>query len=194
MAQDELTKFKVVVIGGSAGSLEVVMAIIASLPADPRAIVIIVVHRKNDSESVLEHLLSHKTRLPVTEVEDKEPIIANAVYIAPPDYHLLMENEANFSLDTSEKVHYSRPSIDVTFESVAETFGDRVIGILLSGSNADGANGLAVIKDRGGYTIVQDPSSADVGFMPQQAINRGCVDVILHGDKISEKLNSLLTA
>ena len=115
----------------------------------------------------------------VKEVEDKEFIVPNAIYVAPPDYHLLVEDEYSFSLDSAEKIHFSRPSIDVTFESVSEKFGQRAIGILLSGANADGAEGLGCIKEAGGITIAQDPASADVGFMPQQAINLGIVDHVV---------------
>ena len=192
MAENTVEKYKVVVIGGSAGSLEIIMDIVKALPPNPNAVVIIVIHRKSDYDSMLRDLLSHKTTLPVTDVEDKEGIRRNRIYIAPPDYHLLIENETTFCLDYSEKVHYSRPSIDVTFESVADVFGSMVIGILLSGSNADGAQGLCVIKEKGGQTIVQNPETAEVGFMPQQAINRGCADHIINREDIPSKILSLI--
>ena len=192
MAKDQVEYDKVVVIGGSAGSLEVILDIIQKLPEDPHAVFIVIVHRKNDNDSVLQDIISHRTRLIVTEVEDKENILAGRIYIAPADYHLLIENETTFSLDSSEKVHYSRPSIDVTFESVAEIFKDRVVGILLSGSNADGAEGLSIIKKMGGRTIAQNPVTAEVGFMPQQAINRGCVDNVLDAGEIPGRLVSIL--
>jgi len=188
MAEDPVRSFRIVVIGGSAGSLEVIINILQELPQDSGAVFIIVVHRKNDKDSILENLLSYKTSLKVIEVEDKDPIIPNTIYLAPPDYHLLIENEQNFSLDSSEKVHFSRPSIDVTFESVAGIFSTRVIGILLSGANADGAAGLSSIKKMGGFTIVQNPETAEVGFMPQQAIHRGAVDYILDANKIPAAL------
>ncbi|RYF82560.1 MAG: chemotaxis protein CheB [Chitinophagaceae bacterium] len=169
MAQDDIT-YKMVVIGGSAGSLDVVLKIVSGLPAQTKASFIIVLHRKSDSESILTNLLSIRTRLKVKEVEDKDEIHPGTIYLAPPDYHLLLEDEKNFSLDSSEKVHYSRPSIDVTFESVAETFGRRAIGILLSGANSDGAIGLKQLRESGGLTIAQDPKTAEVDFMPRQAI------------------------
>jgi two-component system chemotaxis response regulator CheB len=177
MAQNQVTR--VIVIGGSAGSLDVLLSIIQAIPANAGLLVIVIVHRKKDTEGLLTHLISTRTSLPVKEVEDKESIVPNAVYVAPPDYHLLVEDENTFSLDTAEKIHYSRPSIDVTFESVSEKFGQRAIGILLSGANADGAEGLGCIKAAGGITIAQDPVSADVGFMPQQAINLGIVDHVI---------------
>ncbi|HYE55071.1 MAG TPA: chemotaxis protein CheB [Chitinophagaceae bacterium] len=192
MAQDAVSTYKTIVIGGSAGSLDSMLRIIAGLPASKKFIVIVVLHRKNDTDSILTDLIRARTRLAVREVEDKEAIVPGTVYLAPPDYHLLIENEQLFSLDTSERVHFSRPSIDVTFESVAETFGERAIGILLSGANADGAAGLEKIKHLGGFTIVQDPASAEVGFMPQQAINRGAPNQVLLADQIAAVVNNLL--
>jgi len=186
MAETTVKAFKVVVIGGSAGSLEVILSIIKGLPPDPQAVFIIVVHRKNDKDSILETLLGYQTELTVKEVEDKDPLLLNHVYLAPPDYHLLIETEDSFSLDSSEKIHFSRPSIDVTFESVAETFQERVIGILLSGANSDGAKGLLAIKNQGGYTIAQHPATADMGYMPQQAIALGAADLVVEAGGILE--------
>jgi two-component system chemotaxis response regulator CheB len=179
MAQDPLDNCRVVVVGGSAGSIDVLMHIIEKFPPVINCVFIIVIHRKNDKDSILEDIVSHKTKLAVREVEDKEPVAINTIFIAPPDYHLLVENEKFFSLDSSEKVQFSRPSIDVTFESVAEVYKDRVIGVILSGANADGTEGLLKIKDAGGYTIAQDPLTAEVGFMPQQAINAGAIDKVI---------------
>ena len=192
MAEDQVTPSKIIVIGGSAGSLEVIINIIQQLPRNSGAVFIVIVHRKNDKDSILENLFSYKTELHVTEVEDKDLILPNTIYIAPPDYHLLIETESIFSLDSSEKVHFSRPSIDVTFESVADVFRDRVVGILLSGANADGAAGISHIKTMGGHTIVQNPETAEVSFMPQQAIHRGAVDDILDADQIPTVLLNLL--
>lgn len=185
MAEDKMNHYKIIAIGGSAGSLEVVLKIIESLPAISGSVFIIVMHRKPAADSILKDLLSSKTTLPVKEVEDKEPIQPGTIYIAPANYHLLVEDETTFALDSSEKVQYSRPSIDVSFESIAECFGADVLAVLLSGANSDGAEGLACIKAKGGYSIAQDPSSAYVGFMPQQAINLGVVDEVLHGDEIA---------
>ena len=184
MAEDPVRKTKVVAIGGSAGSLEVIIDIVQHLPENPGAVFIIVLHRKNDKDSILQDLLSQKTALTVIEVEDKEVISPNTIYLAPPGYHLLIENQMTFSLDSSDKIHFSRPSIDVSFESIAEVFKDRVIGILLSGSNADGAQGMAAIKGMGGRTIAQNPKTSEVGYMPQQAIELGCVDHIVDNEKI----------
>ena len=191
MAQDAV-KYKMVVIGGSAGSLDVILKMVPALPVNAGASFLIVVHRKNEPDSLLAGLLSSRTVMPVKEVEDKEPILPNHLFIAPPDYHLLVEDETLFSLDCSEKVHYSRPSIDVAFESIAQTFGAACIGVLLSGANADGAEGLKKIKEHGGLTLVQDPTTADVPYMPQSAINRFSVDKILPPDEIGELIKMLI--
>ena len=183
MAKNKVN-FAVVVIGGSAGSLEVIIKIIAALPADTKASFIIVLHRKSYSDTTLFELLNSKTLLPVKEVEDKEPFIAGCIYIAPSDYHLLLENEKNFSLDSTEKINHSRPSIDVTFESVAEIFGKKAMAVLLSGANADGAEGLQKIKACGGYSVVQDPATAEVDYMPQQAIKKGAIDAIVPAEDL----------
>lgn len=192
MAQDEVRPFPVIVIGGSAGSLEVVLDIVRGLPANTNAVVIIVLHRKNDTESVLHDIISHITRLNVVEVEDKDAVQPGTIYIAAPDYHLLLENEYSFSLDSSEKVHYSRPSINVTFESVAGVFGKRALGILLSGANADGAEGLLVMKEAGCHTIAQDPKTAEVNYMPQQAINLKAANEIIGRAELSTAVNNFL--
>jgi len=182
MEKDKIKRL--VVIGGSAGSLEVILGLVSGLPVNADFTYILVVHRKSDSDSLLAHILSSRTPMPVCEVEDKEEILPNHIYIAPPDYHLLLENEGLFSLDSSEKIHHSRPSIDVTFESAAETFGAKTIGILLSGANADGAMGLRAIKDKGGLTIVQNPAAAEVAFMPEQAIKMDAAKQILDNSEI----------
>ena len=192
MAENKVRGYKIIAIGGSAGSFEVVLKIVAALPVYTTSVFILILHRKMAAGSVLQDLLSLRTTLPVKEVEDKEPIQAGTIYIAPPDYHLLVENDSSFTLDGSEKVQYSRPSIDVSFESIAECFGADVLGVLLSGANADGAEGLACVKAAGGYTIVQDPSTADVGYMPQQAIDLGVADQVLHANKLAGEIAKYL--
>jgi two-component system, chemotaxis family, protein-glutamate methylesterase/glutaminase len=170
---------KVVTIGGSAGSLDVILNVLSSFPTDSGAVVIVVVHRKNDADSILADLIIARTEIPVKEAEDKDQILPGHIYLAPPNYHLLIETNFHFSLDASEKIHFSRPSIDVTFESIAEMFGDKVIGILVSGANADGALGLKAIQQAGGLTIAQEPGTAEVDYMPKQAIVIGAADMIL---------------
>ena len=194
MAQNEIAPFPVVVIGGSAGSLEVLLGIVRGLPVNTNAVIVVVVHRRNDSESVLEDIIAHLTRLRVAEVEDKDMVEPGSVYIAPPDYHLLFEGEGSFSLDSSERVNYSRPSIDVTFESVAGVFGKRALGILLSGANADGAAGLLAMRVAGCHTIAQNPATADVDFMPRQAINLNAAVEIIDAAGMSNAVNHFIAS
>jgi two-component system chemotaxis response regulator CheB len=190
MAQDHV--MKVVVIGGSAGSLEIILNTVAQLPTDMNVAYVVIVHRKNEPGSLLPNLLASRTKMKVKEVEDKEMLVPNSIYIAPPDYHLLFESRESFSLESSEKIHYSRPSIDVTFESAAEIFGADAIGVILSGGNADGAEGLKKIKLAGGITIAQNPSTAEVGYMPQQAINLNCIDKIVDPDVLGSVLCNII--
>src|ERR1019366_6769016 len=127
---------KLVVIGGSAGSLQVILSFLAALPADFPLPVLIVLHRNGVFESNLEDLFASRTRAPVKEVEEKELIIPGTIYVCPADYHVLLEKDHSFSLDFSERVHFSRPSIDVTFRSAADSFGEELVALLLSGGNA----------------------------------------------------------
>lgn len=191
MAKDAV-KYKIVVIGGSAGSLDIILKIVASASVNPSMVYIVILHRKPDAESILESLFSSRTKLVVREVEDKDSIQPGHIYIAPADYHLLLEDKNNFSLDSSEKIFFSRPSIDVTFESVAEVYENSVIGILLSGANADGAKGLSSIKKAGGFTIVQNPKSAEVDYMPRQAIEKLQPNAIVNAEEIPSFLNHLI--
>ena len=181
---------QLVIIGGSAGSLEAILEMLPLFQPDNGFAYLLVLHRKN-SDSILSNLLADKTKLQVKEAEEKEPISPGCLYIAPADYHLLIEQDRSFSLDDSEKVNYSRPSIDVSFESASEVFGRSLIGILLSGANADGALGMKAIQERGGVTIAQDPEDATVSYMPQSAINEGAVDYIAKAADIPRLLAQL---
>ena len=192
MAQDPVRKYRVAAIGGSAGSLEVILQIISTLPVNAGITYILILHRKNDADSILTGLLATRTTMPVKEVEDKDPIIPDTVCIAPPDYHLLTEDQNNFSLDSSEKINFSRPSIDVTFDTVAEVFGRSAIGILLSGANADGAAGLKKIRDAGGFTIVQNPESAEVDYMPGKALELCPDHFIADANEIGKLIRELI--
>ena len=192
MAQNKMSRFRIILIGGSAGSLEVILNIINGLPKKPDAVFVIIMHRRSDKDSILQNLLSYKSKLPVKEVEDKEIIHNDTIYLAPPGYHLLVENSETFSLDSSEKVHFCRPSIDVTFESVAEIFTTDVTALLLSGANADGALGLKIIRQMGGRTLVQNPATAEVSFMPQQAVNLKVADEILDANRLLPRIQELL--
>jgi two-component system chemotaxis response regulator CheB len=148
-------------------------------------------HRKPSSDNVLVDLLNSKINWPVKEAEEKEVILPRHVYIAPADYHLLVEADRTFSLDASEKVNYSRPSIDVTFESIAGVYTSSVVAILLSGANADGVNGMKMVKAKGGYCIVQEPSSAEVDYMPRHAIENVAIDKVLHTREMAAFINGI---
>lgn len=179
------------VIGGSAGSIDVLLQVLPGLNTPLRFPVIIVLHRRYSETSSLDLLLASRTGLVVKEPEDKEEMENGTVYLAPADYHLLTEHNRQFSLDYSEKVNFSRPSIDVTFQSAAEVFGTGTVGILLSGANADGVSGLLAIRRQGGYVVVQDPQTAQTPFMPRQAIEAGLADKIMNPEQLTAFINSI---
>lgn len=182
---------EIIVIGGSAGSIDVLMEILPNLPEEFPIPIIVVLHRKPSKDNVPENIFQNKSKIYVVEVEDKMPIQKNIVYLAPGGYHLLIEKDHSFALDFSEKVNYSRPSIDVTFESVVDIYKEKVIGILLTGANADGARGLKLIKDSGGYTIIQSPETSMMPMMPEAAESIMKPDQILSPLEISEFLNNI---
>lgn len=188
---DHHSAYRILLIGGSAGSLEVVLPLIESLKESFYLPIIIVVHRKTDSDGFLSQLLSKRSGMTVKEAEDKEQIQNRTIYIAPADYHLLIEKDHSLSLDFSEKIHYSRPSIDATFETAAEAYGTGAIGILLSGANDDGMEGIKAIQKAGGLTIVQDPSSAMVSYMPDKAIQFVKIDHVLTQTAMTALINRI---
>ncbi|MGO4674887.1 chemotaxis protein CheB [Bosea sp. 2YAB26] len=159
-----------VVIGASAGALEALSVILPALPAGFRLPVIVVVHVPPNRRSMLAELFDAKCRIPVREAEDKEPIAAGTIYFAPPDYHLLVEMDRCLSLSSDEPVLFSRPSIDVLFESAADAYGPALIAIVLTGANQDGANGMQAIVKAGGTALVQNPTGAFAAAMPEAAI------------------------
>lgn len=163
---------KLVVIGGSAGSLEVITQILPSLLPSDSAAIILVVHRKTIPGTSFPKLLSRNSNWKVTEVEEKYHLQPGIVYTIPSDFHLLIEEDKTFSLDYSEKINFCRPSIDVTMESAAEIFKMNTMGVLLSGANNDGVNGMERILKFGGKIIIQDPSSASLDIMPKQAMEK----------------------
>lgn len=186
-----ITNCKAVIIGGSAGSLQALLQILPFLEKPVSFAVVIVVHRKNSDEQTLEDLIALKSKLKVREVEDKVKLEPGFIYIAPSNYHLLFEKNETLSLDTSEKVNYSRPSIDVSFESAAEIYREQLVGVLLSGSNSDGTIGLRAIQAAGGISVVQNPLSAEMPFMPNNAILNTTPDFILSTDEILEFIKEI---
>lgn len=163
-------KLEAIVIGVSAGGWDALNTILPALPREFTLPVVIVQHLSPDSEGYLAQSLNKRCLLKVKEADEKEPIEPGTIYIAPANYHLLIEEDRTLSLSISEHVHYSRPSIDVLFETAAEAFGPRLIGVVLTGASADGSQGLKKIQERGGLTLVQDPATAESPIMPQAAI------------------------
>jgi two-component system, chemotaxis family, protein-glutamate methylesterase/glutaminase len=159
-----------VVIGASAGALEALSVILPSLPVDYGLPAIIVVHVPPHRKSVMAEIFQATCRIEVHEAEDKEPIRGGTAYFAPPDYHLLVEMDKSLSISGDEPVFYSRPSIDVLFESAADAYGPSLIAIVLTGANRDGAKGLKAISEAGGVAIVQNPEGAYASAMPEAAI------------------------
>jgi len=181
-------KIELIVAGASLGGFDALAALLGALPEDYPLPLAVVQHRSVDSDDLLMMLLQRTTRLPLAEVEDKQPILPGAVYIAPANYHLLIERD-HFALSIDHRVQYARPSIDVLFESAADAYRERLAAVLLSGSNEDGAQGIARVKARGGLTIVQDPASAESARMPAAAIAAAEVDYVLPLAGIAQLLN-----
>jgi len=159
-----------VVIGTSAGGMEALKVVLPALPASLLLRIAIVQHRDERSDSYFTDCLNRICEIPVTEAEDKEPFSPGHIFMAPAGYHLLIEPDCSFSLSIDPRVNHARPSIDVLFESAAEVFGAALIGIVLTGANADGAMGLKTITERGGLAIVQNPENAVAGAMPRAAL------------------------
>lgn len=182
---------ELLVIGGSAGSLDVLLQALPHLDPGLPIAIIIVLHRKTDERSLLTNLLSSRTKLNVKEAEDKDFINAGTIYIAPSNYHLLVEKNKTLSLDYSEKINYSRPSIDATFQTAADAYGKKLVCILLSGSNADGVEGLLAAKEAQGITAVQAPETCEVSYMPTQALLRVAIDHVVDGYRLADFIKEL---
>lgn len=182
--------YEIVVVGTSTGGLKALQVLLAGLPEDFPLPVVIVQHRGKDSEIGLCEFLCRSSALPVTEPEDKEAVLPAHAYLAPRDYHLMIEKKS-FALSTESPVVFARPSIDVLFASAADEYNERAIGVILTGANRDGACGLAAIKSRGGLAIVEEPASASCPEMPEAAIAGTKVDLILPLDEIAPQLYQL---
>ena len=183
--------YELAVMGASLGGFNALAAVLGGLPEGFPLPLVVTQHRSVDSEELLSILLGRVCALPVTEVEDKQLILPGAVYLAPANYHLLIEDH-HFALSVDAPVQFARPSIDVLFESAADAYRDKVAAILLSGSNEDGAQGISRIKACGGLTIVQDPATAESARMPAAAIAAAEVDYVLPLQEIAGFLNDLV--
>jgi two-component system chemotaxis response regulator CheB len=184
--------YKMLVIGLSAGGMPLVKQLLAALPKDYPLAIAIVAHLPQGYESNLAHILNAVSDLPVTMARDKQAIITGYVYIAPPDYHLLIEQNTpcSFALSEDEPVKSVRPSIDVLFSSAAEAFESSLIAVILSGANSDGADGMVVVKQLGGLCMVLNPDETEFNIMPNAVINRVAVDYIA---SIEDMINLLVS-
>ena len=185
-------EYQAVVIGASTGGFSAVGELLAVLPRDINVPIIVVQHLSPYSDDYMAQHLNEKCKIRVKEADEKEKLRPGCAYIAPANYHLLIEKDGTLSLTVELKVNYARPSIDVLFESAADAFGDGLIGVVLTGANSDGSKGLKRIKDTGGLAIVQDPASAQVSEMPKAAIKAVQADFILKIEDIGRKIVELL--
>ena len=182
--------FHLVVIGCSWGGFRSLRRIFGDLPADFPVPIVVAQHRHAQATDGLDSSLQSATRLPITDVTDKEPLLGGSVYLAPSDYHTMVEGKS-LALSTEGAVNFARPSIDVLFESAAESYGDSLVAVILTGANDDGARGLSRVKELGGYTIVEDPESAVRREMPDAALAQVRPDRILRLDEIAQHLVEL---
>ena len=178
-----------VVIGGSAGAIEVLHQVLGRLPATFGPATAIVIHVPADGPNLLTGIFTTHG-IKVKLAEDKEPIVGGTIYFATPDYHLLIEKGHTFALSLDERVHYSRPAIDVLFESAAEAYGDRVLGVILSGANADGASGLRAIAAAGGITAVQALETAEMIAMPAAALEAAPTSIEVDAARLADLLRA----
>ncbi|MDG5799390.1 chemotaxis protein CheB [Marinilabiliaceae bacterium ANBcel2] len=183
--------FKAIVMGGSAGSFSVISNILSKIRPDFKPPIILSLHRLKHVRSGLVEGLSLKSKIKVIEPNDKEKLSYNNVYLAPSNYHLFIEIDGSISLSTEESYNHSRPSIDYTLSSAAYVYRDKILGILLTGANKDGAKGLKDIHDKRGFTIIQDPSTCDIDTMPKEALKLFKPNKVFSPDQIVEFLNSL---
>lgn len=183
-----------VVIGASAGGVEALSLLLPALPAGLRASVFVVQHLPRDRASLLVEIFAPRCAVPLQEAHDKQPVEAGNVYFAPPDYHLLIDTGPRLALSVDPPVHYSRPAIDVLFASAADVYGTRLLGLVLTGGNQDGAEGLACVRAAGGLAAVQDPADAQMPLMPECALAAGPADFVLPLPALARLLGTLDSA
>ncbi|HBV87188.1 MAG TPA: chemotaxis protein CheB [Desulfosporosinus sp.] len=185
-------KYDILAIGGSAGGINALKKVLHNFRYASEVAIIIIQHLSPSSKSYLRTIVSGMIHMNVYEIEDKMQIKRGTVFIAPPNYHVLIEKDGMFTLTVTEKVCFARPSIDVTFESIADTFGESAIGMLLTGANQDGGQGLKLIREAGGYTIVQNPNTAEAREMPEYAIKHADPNEIIGLEEIGSRLNQII--
>jgi len=180
-----------VVIGGSSGGLEVMLVLLKRLPPTYLLPTLLVLHQRANRVSGLSQMLAAHTHLRVLEPDDKQRIEAGTLYVAPPNYHLLVEKEKILSLSSDIPINYCRPAIDATLETAADAYGPRLAACILSGANQDGARGAAYVKAKGGQVYVQDPNEAMVAVMPEATMRKAQVDGVLTGKRLADQLATL---
>ena len=183
--------FQLVVIGASAGGVRALEGILRGLPVDFAAAMLIVLHLPADRPSGLAALMGRQCRLPLAEALDKQPIQPATVTLAPPNYHLLVEPERTLALSVDEPVLFSRPAIDPLFESAASVYHERLLAVLLTGASRDGSAGAAAVRSHGGTLWVQDPRTAEVAAMPENALRRAGADAVLSLEEIGTRLAAM---
>lgn len=172
-------RIELVVIGGSAGGVDALIGLLPAIPSDYRSTVVCILHVPSDRDSRLAEVFELRSALPVREARDKEPVQPGVIYFAGSGYHLSLERDRCFSLSCEPPVQFARPAIDVLMESAADAYGPAMAGILLTGANHDGAEGMCRIRERGGLTVVQDPIDAQASAMPEEAIRRCSPHLVL---------------
>jgi two-component system, chemotaxis family, protein-glutamate methylesterase/glutaminase len=180
-----------VVLGTSAGGVEALSVLLPALEPDIRAAVFVVLHLPKERPSLLVELFQNKCRVAVCEAMDKAPVEPGTVYFAPPDYHLLIDRGPSIALSADDLVNFSRPSVDVLFESAADVYKERLLGIILTGASHDGAAGLDAVASAGGLTVVQDPATAESRIMSEAAVRRRKPDLVLSLPDIARLLGTL---
>lgn len=187
-----MSPYGIVAIGGSWGGMDAVIAILEGLGKDFPLPLVLVLHRQRDEDSQLVAIVSRLLTITVKEIDEKEKLLPGVLYVAPRNYHVLLEEDKSFSLCASENVNFARPSIDVVFESIALAYREKTIGILLTGANSDGSKGLKTISEMGGLTIVQNPDDAVSSYMPLSALRIMNPSAIFTKQEINKFLKSLL--
>ena len=186
--------YELIVVGGSWGGMRAVGSVLEALPAGYELPIAVALHRPAGSgDELLEQMLARSTALAVVAAQDKEPLLPGHVYVAPSDYHLIVE-PGHLALSTDEVVQFARPSIDVLFETAAASYGQRAVGVLLTGVNEDGAAGLERIAAAGGFTVAEDPATAERAEMPAAAVARGAARRVLPLERIGPFLADLRPA
>jgi two-component system chemotaxis response regulator CheB len=189
-----MAAYRAVVVAASSGGVDALRRLLGTLSPDLPASLVIVLHTASEHAGGLCEVLRRASPLPVAEARPRERAQAGQIYLAPPGYHLLVEKDGRFALSVDEKVCYVRPSADVLFESAAEAWAGRLIAVVLTGANEDGAQGLAAVRARGGLAVVQQPEDAEFATMPEAALRIAGADHVLPIDEIGPLLNQLLAA